>query len=178
MLILSDFAKSLVSSSANFGDVKDMNILKDLRDIKNSLDFSANVDYQKIYTAIPVNINGEAKNAELYVFRDKKNRNGQNGQSSVLIALDFAELRRVEIFISKVADSLSFQIKSDRPATLAAIGGEFEKLKTMLSAIGYSVSNVSLLDLSERFTVLSEPNNGGDGKEPALPKRYSFDMRV
>ncbi|MDR3091582.1 MAG: flagellar hook-length control protein FliK [Clostridiales bacterium] len=153
-------------------------LLRDLEDIKTNLDFAGRIT-SKEYVALPINVDGEPRNLELFVFRDGKNGAAKppGERASVLLALDLPSLSRVEVYIAKNGRELAVQFKSDKKESLFTLSAEQGVLAEALNNSGYTLRPITFMDIKEPFNVCKEPGGGEDGAKPPR-RRYSFDMRV
>lgn len=149
---------------------------KSFGDLRLQLEFMDHIGNYKEYMQIPINVNGQLNNAELFVFKEPRKKKNLNERASVLIAIDYANLGRVEAFIDKVDRNLSFQFRLSYPESMRLINAHFNELGLSLTNLGYRISGISFKNIDESFTVLDnieQPESNTTAK-----KRYSFDMRV
>lgn len=106
------------------------------------------------YLQFPVTVENREANAELYVFRDKREKSEKPGSSqSALLSLDFANLGHFEAYIQKNGKSVLCRFKAGEEAA-ALISGEIARLSEMLAEKGFNLDGYTFSKLSEPFTIL------------------------
>ncbi|MBR1736354.1 MAG: flagellar hook-length control protein FliK [Firmicutes bacterium] len=132
-----------------------------------------NTDNKQFYQ-IPMIIDGNEENGELYILKDKKNKNKDYSKNtSVFISMDYAYLGRVDTMINKEEKNLGFQFTLENEDSLKLIRQNYHKLEEMLKEKGYSIRNVSFGTDKERKNIIQVFKEENDGD-----KRFCFDLRV
>jgi len=145
-------------------------------ELRQQLEFMDHINNFKNYIQIPLNINGTANNAELFIFKNPKKANAQRERLSVLIAIDYEHIGRVETFIDCAGKSVALQFRAIYPETLKLLNNNFGDLSAKFAADGVNITRVSFKNIDEPFTILNDINITQDN--PQDKRRYSFDMRV
>lgn len=144
--------------------------------IKDNLDFMNQLNKYQSYIQIPIRINHHYSQADLYVFRKKKNKKNDAHSISALIALDFANLGYIESFVQKNGKDIYCQFRLENENLKELFQKYTHNLMNALHNKGYYLKSISFHPLKERFNIIKSPENDSNIKEE--PKRYSFDMRV
>ncbi len=144
--------------------------------IRNDLNFMKEIDNYKQYVQIPVNVNGREGECELHIFKNSKNNKNFSQKASVLLALDYFFVGKIDAFIEKTNRNLAFQFRCERKETFSLIKKNINELSNMLGNYGFRITNVDYKEKDETFNVIKS-KNGGNGKKDSN-RRYSFDMRV
>jgi len=168
-----------LAAQANGDKVLDafkQNLRENLTELRQSLEFMDHIGNYKAYMQIPLNINGHLNNAELFVFKDPKNKKNLKETASILIAMDYTSLGRVETFIERAGFNLRFQFRAASTETLKLLGASFSELEEKLAESGYKIIGATYKNIRESFTILD--NIDLSENKTAEKKRYSFDMRV
>ena len=158
-------------------------VRQSLENISDIIDFARNIGETKMYYQFPFVIDQKENSAELHVFKRKGQRKNTGKNASALIALDMAQLGRVEVLVNKNGRDVNVQFRSDKGRTLSVVNGNANKLSDLLGDKGFLLTGLSIKMIEEKFNLASVKNE----KKP-LPKnmpqdfsgakRYSFDMRV
>ncbi len=146
-----------------------------VKNVENSIDFMKHVDSYKEFVQIPINVNNKNEQCDLYVFKNKKSGKNSDKYISALISINYAYLGRVETFIEKSLNVVSFQFRLENENTLKTIKKHINELTSVLNEKGYIINKVDYKKIDESFTVV---NDNVHKKEVNESKRYSFDMRV
>jgi len=158
-------------------------VRQSLENISDIIDFARNIGETKMYYQFPFVIDQKENSAELHVFKRKGQRKGGGKNASALIALDMAQLGRVEVLVNKNGRDVNVQFRSDMGRTLSVVNGNGHKLSDLLGDKGFLLTGLSVKMIEEKFDLVSANNE----KKPlpknipdynAGAKRYSFDMRV
>lgn len=144
--------------------------------IQNNIDFMKHINNYKEFLQIPININQNPEQCEIYVFKDKGKKNNLKESASILISLDLTFLGRIETFIDKSFTNLVFQFKIEKDNILKLFENNTGKLSKMMKEKGYTISSISFKTIDEPFNILKDMNSTEKNKNDN--KRYSFDMRV
>lgn len=152
------------------------NFIEKASDLKQQLEFMDHIGNYKEYMQIPINLEGRLNNAELFIFKEPRKKRNLSERASVLIAMDYINLGRVEVFIDKVEKNINFQFHSDKHESLKQLSSGFNELGKRLLEAGYKITGVSFKNIDECFTVLKTIETSES--KAAEKKRYSFDMRV
>jgi len=140
------------------------NIQETLLGIRENLSMIKQMTQHVQYFQIPFVWQGEPKQGELFMY-DKSNG---------VIALDTANLGRVEVQTNKEEKRLTLKFCGEKNDVLALIRAKSPRLTAALREKGFVIEGISYAEKNERTTVLSP--------SPAQPsednRRYSFDMRV
>ena len=147
------------------------NIQASLSGIRENLSFIQQVTQHVKYFQIPFMRQGQPKQGELFIY----------GKKDALIALDTANLGRVEILTNKDGKRLNLKFSGETNEVLSKLRASSPHLAQILQAKGFQLTGFSFTKKDERTTVLS-PNPTQQGLTKTAPsadnRRYSFDMRV
>lgn len=146
-----------------------------VKNVENSIDFMKHVESYKEFVQIPININNKNEQCDLYVFKNKKGGKNSDKYISALISINYTYLGRVETFIERSLNVISFQFRLENDNTLKTIKKHINELTSILNEKGYIINKVDYKKIDEPFTVV---NDNVHKKEVNESKRYSFDMRV
>lgn len=174
---LSDISEKLTQLKTALNAEENQNNLQSLKlidNINNNFKFSSMLQ-NTVFLQFPVTINNEKTTAELYVFKDKKNKKPKKaGQASALIALDTAYLGHLEAYVQKNNQSITCQFRLQSDEIQKLVSQNISSLNAYLSNYNLSLENVSYKKINEPFTVVdNEPNDF-----ISTIKDFNFDMQT
>jgi flagellar hook-length control protein FliK len=155
----------------------------DLRDavtnVRDALKVMEQINVRREYYQIPflAQPEGPARQAELYIFKDKKPAGDANRTYSALIALDTAGLKHTEVYIQKTAGQASLFFRCDTDRALGVLSAARAKLTQALKEKNISVSGMSFNKITEPF-LLTDPEPYTEQPRQESVKRFTFDMRI
>ncbi|MCL2415731.1 MAG: flagellar hook-length control protein FliK, partial [Defluviitaleaceae bacterium] len=185
---LEEFRQAFIANSGEDGDFA--GALKSLENIRDILEFSRQIsaakDSNKEYMQFPYFAENRENLAELHVFRKKRqSKEGKSSQNSkktqtALIALDLANLGKIETLVNLQGKSVGLQFRAVSNKTLGIIGAHASKLTELLNASGYNISNLAFKRIDEGFDIAVNLENTIPEQKRAETaiRRYSFDIRV
>lgn len=170
---ISKFAEKILSEAS-----ESKNSLKNsFENVKETIEFMNNINNYKEYLQIPFNLNNKENQCEFYIFKNSKNEKKFKHNASILISLDATFIGRVETFINKEDNNLTFQFKAEKDNTLKMIRISVNKLLNVLKERKYSILSVDFKKIERPFNILEEIHKENT-QIKNTNKRYSFDMRV
>lgn len=169
---------SLIAKTLDGGKDAD-HIRQNMEDIKDNLKF---VDRFKNdpFMQIPLVLNEQQKQAELFVFSGKHGKNKKKLSQSALLSLDLASLGHFETYIRRDDRSIACQFRLADEEISDLVRAHIDKLDALLKEKGYRLDNISFVQTDEKFTLSdNEPNAEEDtlSAEERLG-RFSFDSRI
>ncbi len=164
-------------SLSSFSDTNTRGVFEKAENISDNIQFMNQINNYKNYIQIPFSVKGNENNAELTIFKGNKKNKNSNENISALIALEYEEIGRVEVFVNKFSMNLSFQFRAEQDGTLKLVSQNFAKLSQILVEKGFKIANFQFKKMSEPFKLTDEmPSQNKE--QTKTNKRYSFDMRV
>lgn len=149
-------------------------------DIKTNIEFMQQVNQIYQYVQIPFNNNGQNASADLYVYTNKKAKNGPDDELSAFLHLDMDHLGSTDCMVKLKGKAVStnFTFSDDRSFDL--VQQYLPLLQQKLDALGFNstvTANTSDNDSKpfnfvEDFLKKDLPTNTG------VVHRYSFDVRA
>ena len=123
-----------------------------------------------IYIPLPINILKEAREAELYIFKNNKPAT-EKGAVSALISLNMTNMGRVETYIYKEKEeqNLKLEFKLENREVQNIIKENILSLNTLLAS--YNVTSITYSKLEEPFNITKTATLSESVKDPS----YSFE---
>lgn len=154
--------------------LKNGNIREALSNIKDNIDFIKSVNQFSNYLQIPININNNNETAKLYVFKEgKRSKTIDPRNATILLALDLTYSGHLESLVTVLGKSINitFRIEDKRVGEL--IKNHIEELRNTMSAKGYSLKPIKIIDLEKPFSLLELESMMNNNKD-----KVHFDERV
>lgn len=151
-------------------------VFNTIHHIQDNLNFLDQLNRFTTFVQIPVNINGQETTAELYIFKDNRNKKKIDpSNATVLVSLFTANLGQVEAVVNIFNKNVETVFRSEEQGILEFIRKNSTPLYNLLDAQGYRLTKVSYKQISpeQQANIL----NVQDVKAETN-KRYTFDMRV
>ncbi|MGI6586731.1 MAG: flagellar hook-length control protein FliK [Lutisporaceae bacterium] len=155
---LKDIAKlgEKLESYLNKSGDKDPEIKEALSNLKDSIDFIRNINQHSNYLQLPLMINGDTSTAKLYVFKeDKRNKQINPEDATVVIVLDLANLGHLESMIRVKGKSVSLTFRVENKNIGAILRKNGDSLKKSLNEKGYSLNPIRIIGMEQPFSLLS-----------------------
>lgn len=125
-------------------------VVKEFNKLNNTLDF-INQAKDNVFIQVPLKINNQKLNGEIYILKNKKSKENKGGSTSVLIGLDTRNLNRVEIFLQKKDRDISLNFKLTDENIEKLVREKIYLLKEKLISSNYVVNNLTFTELKEIF---------------------------
>jgi len=153
-------------------------VLKYISDIEDNMTFSSQIK-NTTFIQVPLNINNQQTNAELFIFNDKKkSRNKNKGDTvSALIALDTLNLGRFEAYLQKSNREINCQFRLNSEETEKLVLKNINLLNNLLAKYKYTLTSYSFKQIDESFTIMQQQPDS-DFKEQVDFSRLTFDLRT
>ncbi len=137
-------------------------LMQTIKNVSDNIEFMTQIK-NSVYVQIPILINNEKTNAEIFVFSNKKAK--KNAQSA-LISLDLARLKHLEVYLHKAENQLTCQFRVSEDWVEDLIRGALSNLSDLLSSKNLSLCAVSYKRVDEPFTIIDKEPGITDSKEP------------
>lgn len=145
--------------------------------LSGNIDFMNQLNQMFTYVQLPLKLQDQEANGELYVYTNKKNLSKKDGEVSALLHLDMEHLGSVDVHVAMKDNNVStkFYLKDD--SILDFIAGHIDILNDRLNKRGYSM-NASFIKKGdgESDNVMEEILK--QDKNISILSGYSFDARA
>jgi len=151
------------------------NIMQMASDTSSNMNFMNHLNQMYAYVQIPVKINGEDKQSDLYVFSNRKNMSGGDGEIKALLHLDMDALGPVDAFMKLHDTKLDTKFTLDDDLSYKLFEDHIDELITRLEAKGYNCTvkfemGNEQIDFVEDFMK--------QGQSVGVVQRFQFDVRA
>ena len=170
------YINNIESLLSNQETIEYKGLLKASQEIKNNLEFMNQLNKFDSFVQIPIKLNDNNSQAELYVFRKRKHSKKQSNSVSALIALELVNIGQIEVFVQKNDRDIFLQFSLESDLYIKTVKGHINKLINSLNSKGYQVKSLTFNKLENSFNILKPIKKDYNINEE--PKRFTFDMRV
>jgi hypothetical protein len=147
--------------------------------IRGNVEFMNEVNQLYNFVQIPLKMNGQNANGDLYVYTNKRKPREEDGELSAFLHLDMEHLGSTDVYVKmkgKAVDT-NFSFSDDKSYEL--VQQYLPILDAKLTALGYHATITvdgaeKKMDFVEDFLKKDLPGGGGVG----TVHRYSFDVRA
>ena len=149
---------------------------KAVADVRGNIEFMNQINQIYNFVQLPLKINGQNVNSELYVYTNKKNPRDMDGELSAFLHLDMDHLGSTDISIKMKGTAVKTNFYMADDASYELILAHAEELAERLENKGYQCqievkSEEKDMDFVEDFLKHDMPSAG-------KVYRYSFDVRA
>lgn len=127
-------------------------LIQKVDNIINQLKFIDDIRSFGYYVPIPLKLNGNLGEADLYVLKRNKNKKISPDDATVFLALDTINMGRVETLLSVSKKTISLNMRLEEKEYEDYIKTRFIDLYNMLSQNGYKLTDI-------KYRITSEPTN-------------------
>ena len=147
--------------------------------IRGNMEFMNEVNHIYNYVQIPLKLNGQNANGDLYVYTNKRKPREENGELSAFLHLDMEHLGSTDVYVKMKGKAVDTNFSFSDDASFELVQKYLPILDAKLTALGYNptitVSNeAKKIDFVEDFLKKDLPGGGSAG----VVHRYSFDVRA
>ncbi len=147
--------------------------------IRGNMEFMNEVNHIYNYVQIPLKLNGQNANGDLYVYTNKRKPREENGELSAFLHLDMEHLGSTDVYVKMKGKAVDTNFSFSDDASFELVQKYLPILDAKLTALGYNttitVSNEAKnIDFVEDFLKKDLPGGGSAG----VVHRYSFDVRA
>lgn len=161
-----------ILSQAGKGDTP---LAKTISNVTGNIDFMNQLNQMFTYVQLPLKMQSQNANGELFVYTNKKSLAKKDGSVSALLHLDMEHLGSLDVYVALVNQKVStkFYLKDD--SALDLIAQNINILNERLENRGYSM-NAEFVNRDEKVNVMEEILK--QDKNISVLAGYSFDARA
>ncbi len=155
----------------------DSSLGRAVSNLSGNIDFMNQLNQMFTYVQLPLKLQGQEANGELYVYTNKKNLAKKDGEVSALLHLDMEHLGSVDVHVAMKDNAVStkFYLKDD--SALDLIADNIDILNERLNKRGYSMS-ASFIKKGEEESENVMDEILKQDKNISILSGYSFDARA
>ena len=149
---------------------------KEVSTVKNNIQFMNQINEMYHYVQLPLKMNENGANGDLYVYKRKQAKTGDDGKLTALLHLSMPTLGNMDVFLSLEEQKLSTRFCMEKEEMIDFIEQHIDQLNERLVKRGYQVTTaVTASTKEEEKTVIDEIMT----TENAIPvmTSQSFDAR-
>lgn len=168
---------SRFSQTLNQSVGADTSLAKAVSNLSGNIDFMNQMNQMFTYIQLPLKLQSQEANGELYVYTNKKNLAKKDGEVSALLHLDMEHLGSVDVYVSMKDTKVSTQFRLKDDSALDLIAGHIDLLNERLNKRGYTM-NASFVKKGEEETGSVMEEILKQDKNISILSGYSFDARA
>lgn len=177
-----EFYERLSSQISRFGQAleqsagAEMPLARSVANLSGNIDFMNQLNQMFTYIQLPLKLQNQEANGELYVYTNKKNLAKKDGEVSAFLHLDMEHLGSVDVYVSIKDTNVSTQFRLKDDSALDLIADHIDVLNERLNKRGYTM-NASFVKKEEETGGVMEEILKQD-KNISVLSGYSFDARA
>ena len=168
---------SRFSQTLNQSVGADTSLARSVSNLSGNIDFMNQMNQMFTYIQLPLKLQSQEANGELYVYTNKKNLAKKDGEVSALLHLDMEHLGSVDVYVSMKDTKVSTQFRLKDDSALDLIAGHIDLLNERLNKRGYTM-NASFVKKGEEETGSVMEEILKQDKNISILSGYSFDARA
>lgn len=168
---------SRFSQTLNQSVGADTSLAKAVSNLSGNIDFMNQMNQMFTYIQLPLKLQSQEANGELYVYTNKKNLAKKDGEVSALLHLDMEHLGSVDVYVSMKDTKVSTQFRLKDDSALDLIASHIDLLNERLNKRGYTM-NASFVKKEEEETGSVMEEILKQDKNISILSGYSFDARA
>lgn len=168
---------SRFSQTLNQSVGADTSLAKAVSNLSGNIDFMNQMNQVFTYIQLPLKLQSQEANGELYVYTNKKNLAKKDGEVSALLHLDMENLGSVDVYVSMKDTKVSTQFRLKDDSALDLIAGHIDLLNERLNKRGYTM-NASFVKKTDEETGSVMEEILKQDKNISILSGYSFDARA
>ena len=147
--------------------------------IRGNVEFMNEVNQIYNYVQIPLKMNGQNANGDLYVYTNKRKAREKDGELSAFLHLDMEHLGSTDVYVKMKGRAVDTNFSFSDDASFALVQKYLPILDAKLKALGYQATvtvsgGEKKMDFVEDFLKKDLPG----GSNAGVVHRYSFDVRA
>ena len=155
----------------------DTSLARSVSNLSGNIDFMNQMNQMFTYIQLPLKLQSQEANGELYVYTNKKNLAKKDGEVSALLHLDMEHLGSVDVYVSMKDTKVSTQFRLKDDSALDLIASHIDLLNERLNKRGYTM-NASFVKKGEEETGSVMEEILKQDKNISILSGYSFDARA
>ncbi|MBE5931815.1 MAG: flagellar hook-length control protein FliK [Lachnospiraceae bacterium] len=155
------------------------NMSQAAKSMQQRIDFMQNLNNMFAYAQLPIKLDSNQMNSDLFVYMNKRNLRGNKEDVSALLHLDMDHLGATDVHVSLHGTNVHTKFYVEDELSAKIIDEHMTMLEKAISENGFNLTNEVI---TREPTLATGPNMAikemlGDDLEKSV-KRYSFDVRM
>lgn len=151
---------------------------KAVNQLRGNLDFINQMNHLYTYVQLPVKMQNQNANGDLYVFTNKRSLAKKDGNVSALLHLDMENLGPLDIYVAMENQKVNTQFYVKNDEILDFLNEHMDLLTKRLQERGYDVTIGSQTREEKKNGFLAMVKVEKESQGEALLMQYSFDVRA
>lgn len=151
---------------------------KAVNQLRGNLDFINQMNHLYTYVQLPVKMQNQNANGDLYVFTNKRSLAKKDGNVSALLHLDMENLGPLDIYVAMENQKVNTQFYVKNDEILDFLNEHMDLLTKRLQERGYDVTIGSQTREEKKDGFLAMVKVEKESQGEALLMQYSFDVRA
>lgn len=148
---------------------------KEVSTVKSNIQFMNQINELYHYVQLPIKMNNAEAKGDLYVYKRKQAKSGDDGKLTALLHLSMPTLGNMDVFLSLENQKLSTRFCMEKEEMIDFIESHIEQLNERLIKKGYQVQTNVTSGTKEERTVIE--NIMESGQPIPIMTSQSFDAR-
>ena len=127
---------------------------KEVSTVRSNIQFMNQINQLYHYVQLPVKLNEEHANGDLYVYKRKNAKTGEDGKLTALLHLSMPTLGNMDVFLSLEEGKLSTRFCLEKEELIDFIEANIDRLNERLVKKGYQVQTTVTAGAKEDKTVI------------------------
>ena len=133
---------------------EDSTLGREVSTVKSNIQFMNQINELYHYVQLPIKMNDEHANGDLYVYKRKNAKTGEDGKLTALLHLSMPTLGNMDIFLSLEEGRLSTRFCLEKEEMIDFIESNIDRLNERLMKKGYQVQTCVTSGMKEEKTVI------------------------
>lgn len=165
--------ENLISSSG--GESKHFE--QNFQNMRQNMQFMEQINQQMIYAQMPLKLNNQNANSELYVYADKRKLAQKQDDISVMLHLDMDHLGKTDVHVTLTGTNVNARFYLDDQTSVDIVTENINQLAKQLSDRGFSLTN-EVVKRQPQESINKVVDEIIDENAERSIKRYTFDART
>jgi len=157
---IKEFYQQLDSQMSRLQDLlksvgkEDSALAKETSTIKSNIQFMNQINELYHYVQLPIKMNHEQAKGDLYVYKRKQAKTGDDGRLTALLHLSMSTLGNMDVFLALENQKLSTRFCMEKEEMIDFIESHIEQLNERLMKKGYQVQTSVTSGIKEEKSVI------------------------
>lgn len=127
---------------------------KNITTVKNNIQFMNQINEMYHYVQLPLKMNQETASGDLYVYKRKNSKTGEDGKLTALLHLSMPTLGNMDVFLSLQDQRLSTRFCMENEELVDFMEAHMDLLNDKLAKKGYLIQTSVAMNTQEEKTVI------------------------